>query len=797
MKVLKRILIGVVALLVLVVVVVAIMLQSRKPVYDGKIQITGLKESVEVLYDSYGVPHIYAKNLEDAYLTLGYVHAQDRLFQMEMLRRAAGGRLAEVLGPDLIPIDKLFRTLGLNRFATDQANKNLSADTAAWQRAAHAYQKGINEFIKSGPTPVEFTIIGIPKQEFTARDIYLAVGFMSFGFAEGLRVDPVLEKIKSERGEEYLKVFNISTPPDAIRIPVESGPARQATTRRLVAAVSNALESLPIPMLIGSNGWVVSGDRTSSGFPILANDTHIGFSQPPPFYEAHLEFPDHSFYGHYLAGIPFGLLGNNRFCGWGLTMFENDDTDFFTETVNPNNANQVRFKDQWEELTSRQEIIHVKGQTDVLLEVRASHHGYLINGILDNTEPSTPVALSWTLTSSGNNDALEAAWRLNHATSLSDATRAASLFSAPGLNVMYGDTEGNIAWWACARLPIRPAHVQSKFFLDGASGLNEYNGYYEFSKNPHSINPVSGFVYSANNQPDSVDGVLYPGYYYPRSRPERITSLLSADKRWTIHDMQVVNTDVVSQTAKAISKEMAARLRSLNDAEFEPLIRPLEQWDGDHQIDAIAPSIYYNLLSQLLYSSMHDELGSKAFNSLMHTSVVKGSYLRILQSESPWWDDTLTSDIHETRQDIYRRAAKQTLSLLHSTCGNDPEGWTWGKVHTLTHRHPLAAVKPLDRIFNVGPFSVPGGLEVINNLSFEIDTTGMFNVTSGPALRKVTDFGDVQHGKTVGPTGQSGNIMSDFYDDQAAMYATGGSRTMLMNRAEIEKNLKGKLVLAP
>jgi len=797
MKILKRILIGVVAILLLIILSAIIYLQTQKPNYSGEVTLQGLKTEVEINYDNYGVPHIYAQNAEDAYFALGYAHAQDRLFQMEMLRRAASGRLSEVLGPDLIKVDKLFRTLGINEFAKAHAEKFLSSDTAAFQRAALAYQKGVNEFIRTGKTPLEFTIVGIPKTEFTPQDIYLAVGFMSFGFAEGLRADPVLQKIKIELGDDYLKDLAINTPIDAVRIKSFQGPIKTLKTDSLITAIDEALAQLPVPLWQGSNGWVISGDHTASGLPILANDTHIGFSQPPAWYEAHIEYPGFRFYGHHLAGIPFGLLGQNSFGGWGLTMFENDDTDFFQETLNPDNVNQVKFKDQWEEIKSRIEIIKVKGQPDVELNVRSTRHGNIINGILGELKESdAPVALWWILTQE-TNEALQAAYQLNHVTNFEDAKKAASLFSAPGLNVIYGDKAGNIAWWAVAKLPIRAKHVQSKLFLDGASGNDEYLGFYDFSKNPQSVNPLNGFVYSSNNQPDTVNGILFPGYYYPKARAGRIVQLLSENKKWTVEDVKKIDLDVVSITHPLEGKEMANVLQQSKNEKFKDIIQILQTWNGDHLATDVGPSVFYNMLSQTMFLSMGDELGKDAFKSIMATSVVKNSYLQFLQNEkSPWWDNVVTKGVKETRQQIIEQAAENTLALLTKTSGERVDQWTWNKIHTITHGHALGAVKPLDKIFNVGPLVVDGGSEVINNLSFSLDTTGNYPVTSGPALRKITDFANIENGITVSPTGQSGNVMSKHYSDQAELFATGKFRKMLMAKKDIDV-LKRTLKLVP
>jgi penicillin G amidase len=798
MKILYRLLIGFILLLALVTLVLFVYLQSLKPVLNGTQTLPGLKAEVEVYFDAYGIPHIYAQHEEDAYFALGYVHAQDRLFQMEMLRRAAGGRLAEVLGEDLLKVDKFFRTLGINQFAKAHAAKFLSADTAAFQRMALAYQRGINQYIKTGKTPLEFSLIGIPMEEFTPEDIYLAVGFMAFGFAEGFNADPVLQKIKSELGDDYLADLAVQTPANAVRIKNFKGPVRSAADS-LIAGIQQALEALPIPLWQGSNGWVVSAEKSATGFPVLSNDTHIGYSQPAVWYEAHLEYPGFSFYGHYIAGIPFGLLGNNRYCGFGLTMFENDDVDFFLETPNPDNENQVLFKEQWEELETRIERISVKGRDEVVLEVKSSRHGPVINGIVENTDVvDHPVALAWQLLVL-ENQALQAAYQLNHASTFREARNAVSMFVAPGLNVMYGDTDGNIAWWAAAKLPVRPDHVQSKLFLDGASGNDEYLGYYPFDKNPQAVNPPWGFVYSANNQPDTVDGVLYPGYYYPRSRSGRIVELLFADKKFSVEELQAMMLDVTSRMNADIAHEISGILKAGASADkFSVIANELQNWKGEDKAGTVAPSIYYNMLSQIIFLAMEDELGETALRSILKTSVPKNSYQAfIANQQSPWWDNVTTTDRKETREDIVVQAAENVVSLLTKICGKSPEQWTWGKIHTLTHNHALGAVKPLDKIFNVGPFPVDGGSEVINNLHFKLDNTGYFPVDGGPALRKITNFGDIENGITVSPSGQSGNMMSPHYSDQAGMFATGKFRKMMMNREEIVKHSTNKLVLNP
>ena len=274
--------------------------------------------------------------------------------------------------------------------------------------------------------------------------------------------------------------------------------------------------------------------------------------------------------------------------------------------------------------------------------------------------------------------------------------------------------------------------------------------------------------------------------------------MLSQDKKWTTEDIKTIDLDLISITAPEIALEISTVLESINEPEFRDLVRLLSHWNGDHKAADMVPSVYYNMLSQIMSLAMKDELGATSYHAIMATSVPKNSYLAFLKNDaSPWWDDVNTKEVKETRAMIFKKAAVKTLELLHTTSGNTPEDWAWKKIHTLTHAHPLAVVKPLDKFFNVGPFAVDGGSEVINNLHFDLDTTGYFPVKGGPALRKITDFGNLDAGETVSPTGQSGNVMSPFYDDQAKMFATGKFRKMLMNRKEIETVSRNKLVLKP
>ena len=765
---------------------------NTKPQYDGEINLAGLESTVTIKYDTYGIPHIYAENESDAYFALGYVHAQERLFQMEMIRRVATGTLSEILGNEFIETDKLFRTLSIAE-KSKEFTKKFEQQDLEYKQAALSYFDGVNAFVDDGPSPIEFSLIGVPKQKFSVNDAYNAAGYMSFGFADGFRVDPLTSKIAATIGMDYLSDIALHTIYDSTYIKSYFKPESLALT-----GLSDIVETIPIPLIHGSNSWIVSSEKSATGHPIFENDTHIGFSQPSVWFEAHLEFPGTSLYGHYLSGFPFSILGHNTYATWGMTMFENDDVDLFQERVNPDKSNQIWRINQWQDLGIREESINVKDADAIDFQVRTSDHGPIINDVLlrENTAEQ-PVSVYWEYLHA-ERDIFEATYNLGKSASIDDARRAASLIEAPGLNVMYADIDGNIAWWAAARLPIRPEHVNSKLLLDGSSGKDDYLGYYDFSHNPQSENPPWGYVYSANNQPDTVKGILFPGYYRPIDRAGQIKNIIESKNDWTPVQFQAMTGNNDSPIATLVAKELGAILIKSDDNSLVELGDILLNWNGNHQIESNEPTVYYNVLSWVLYDAMADELGYGEYKDLVNSSVMKRSYLMFISNEeSIWWDDVNTPS-KESREEIIVTASKKALSTIkNSTNSANSSGWTWGKVHSLTHGHPLGKIQALKKYFDVGPYEADGGNEVINSMLFKLDTTGYFPTFAGPAVRTVIDLGDMDGAMSINPTGQSGNFLSDHYDDQAQMFINVEFRPQLMNKAEIEISKASVLTLTP
>lgn len=795
----KKVLYVLLALIILIVTGYQLLKFKSKPKYDGEMTLSGLSSEAEVYFDDFGVPHIYAANAEDAYRAMGYVHAQDRLFQMEMMRRVGTGTLAELLGEDLLDVDKFFRTLGIPKHAAWSTEVWDKAGPSEWKSATEAYIMGVNAFIENGNLPIEYTLLRHKPQPFTINDIHAITGYMSFTFAMAMRTDPIVTKMARQLGPKYLDALSVHTLPEHYQIP-NNYPQRDSLNRIQLKGNSllAMLDRLPVPLLEGSNAWVISGKRTKSGQVLFCNDTHIGFAQPSVWYEAHIEYPGFSYYGNHLAGMPFGLVGHTRHHSIGLTMFENDDQDFFEEKLDPKNATQTIYGDGFKPISIRKEIINVKGKDPIEFEIRESIHGPIVNEVIPEIGRLTtnPVA-SWWVYVLEPTRALEATWKMARASNIQEFEDGVRLIHAPGLNVMYGDNGGNIAWWATAKLPIRPTHVNSKIFMDGSNPDDEPLGWFPFEENPMSINPESGFVASANNQPDTLsNGTFFPGYYYPGDRWNRIAKTVTSRTDWTQESIKSLQIEAINENHPINAKSMIQQVDPSVYAGFETVVETLENWDGSHGLESTAPTLYYKWLYHTLHSMMVDELGEDDFANFVRTFLYVRSVPKLIRSQdSPWWDNVQT-DAAESSKQIIEGALKKSLTELSTLLGSDPSAWEWQKVVVLEHPHPLGAKKPLDKIFNVKAPPVTANEESVNKLAFTITSDGNYKVTSGPAMRIIMDFADVEAAESVLPTGQSGNVFSPWYQDQAVMYATGKYRPMLMNVAAI-KSSKKKLILSP
>lgn len=797
MKILKRIFWFALLAAIGIVAMVILFLFFQKPKYSGTVRMPDLDSTITTYFDPYGIPHIYAKNEEDAFRALGYIHAQERLFQIELIRRVSAGRLSEVFGSKTLEVDKFFRMLGIAQHAERSADVFLSSPDSQVKKDVLAYLTGLNQHILKGKKRMEFLMLNIPREPYTVKDLFLVVDYMSFNFQMGFRTDPVLTRIQKTLGENYLNDI-LKSNQDTSSLLIDS--LAIPSIEKQMSFISELEEILPVKIWSGSNAWALSGNRSVSGKALLENDTHIGIQQPAVWYEAHLESPGFEFYGNFLAGFPFAPIGHTMNHGWGLTMLENDDLDFFIEKTNPDDSTLVLSNDHWEKIATRNEVIKVKDSVSVNLVCRSTHHGPICSDVMPEfkTMTTNPVSACWTFLNF-NNNLMEATWKLAHSESMVEFREAVSMIAAPGLNIVYADAQNNIAWYTAAKFAIRPVDVDASLLQDG-TGANDWQGYYDFDKNPRQENPELGFVLSANNDPQIDTTNIFPGYYVPNDRYVRLRNLLFTKSKFNRDDLERIAIDVKNPVASEISKALISKVSGVSKLKTQIHERAslmLANWDGDHKVTDNGPVVYYKFLYHVFAEAMMDELGEKDFEVFLKTHAQKRMILNFINNDSSAWWDNKNTMVTETENGVIEKAFDKTVQELIVQLGYNPDKWIWGTVHTIEYEHPLGKQKPLDKIFNIGPFPEMGGMETVNNQSFDLNGTGIYKVNLGPALRRVVDFAEPELGYSINPSGQSGNFISKHYSNQVKLYISGKYRKEMMNKDEIKKVCKDILYFQP
>ena len=763
-----------------------------QPQYSGELKLNHLSNEVTVYFDDIGVPHINAQNQKDAYIALGYVHAQDRLWQMELMRRIASGRLSEILGKDLVSLDQFFTGLGIE----EAAHKTIASldKNAESYLLMQAYLEGINQFIEEGKTPLEFSILGVKKEMYTVQDIYNVFGYMSFSFAVAHKTDPLLTEIKEKLGDAYLNELLGATNQN-LTINKNSIPVKiNATISKRVASM---MDNLPVSPFIGSNSWVIGPEKTKNGKVIFANDPHVAFAQPSVWYQNHIKTPNFEIYGFNIALMPFPLLGHNRDYAYGLTMLANDDLNFYIEQENPENPLEYKTEKGYQKYELLDKTIRIKNEKDLTFQVKVSKHGPIMNDLIAHVTDERPIAMNWIYTQLPN-EMLEVSYGISHSNSIGDFKKNVAKIHAPGLNVMYGDAKKNIGWFSSAKLYSLRDGLSSKTYLNGASGKDEIIEFLPFEENPQAVNPSWNYVYSANNQPDSVRGKLYPGYYQPQDRAKRIVSLLEQKDDFSKEDVSKMIYDVKSSTVSNISKHLLKSVVQSNlTASERKVFSILENWDGSYLKTSVGPTIYNRFLYEFLKATYKDELGDGFelfINSQLQDKVLSS---QVNRENSIWWDDVSSEGKVEKRSDIISIAFKRSIVFLQNQLGENIDNWTWNRVISVEYEHTIGKAGGLLRsFFNVGPFETIGGNEVINNQIFKLDSTGYYKVTAGPSTRRVIDFSDIENSQAILPTGQSGNVFSEYYKDQTHKYLEGKFVKMMLNQQEIE-NSENVLIITP
>ncbi|MDO9181445.1 MAG: penicillin acylase family protein [Bacteriovorax sp.] len=781
-----------------IIIYALLFLRSSLPPMDGNLPLKNLTSSVSVIRDQFGIPHIKAKTTKDALRALGFVVASERLFQMEMQRRMSNGELAEVFGNRMLESDKLFRTLGLRQSMFEMIeHKKIrhTLDQKMWSEL-EAFYDGVNQFQSSGKLPIEFTIFGIKPRAFSALDGYAFIGLMSFSFGVATSQDPLMSKLRERLGPKFSNELRNEITPYEIR-EIEKEKNAAIKSKRVVdmrehypvMKILNELEQ-GFPLFEGSNGWVLSGTRSVSGFPILANDPHITYSHPGVWFEAHIDSPDYKIYGHYLSILPFPVLGHNLERGWGLTMSLIDDMDLYREKLNPK-FKSYQFKDKEIPYVERLEIIKIKDERPYEMVVLKTQHGPVMDEVFKN-EADKSLALKWAFNNI-DNDPLLAFYKMGTARNMQEFKSALALGSAPGLNVLYADKK-NIGMWIFGEITKKGTHTPSDLILDGSSGLDEYTGVLSFDQKPHLENPSSGIIISANNRPDTspliTDNIR--GDWQPDDRYKTLQTILTNKEKWSVAELKEIQTLSFNLENKLILDEL------LNTVSFENIwnkeqaknyLKILKKWDFISDVHSSAPSLYYTWCREISKILLKD-LTPEEFETFTKLPNNWNFFKRvILNADSIWWTKF-------DRKKVITDAFNHTLETLRQSLGEDSSGWSWGHLHTIEFVHPIGKMKPFDKIFNIGPIEIDGAANEINNQKPNGYLDGQ-KVKAGPSTRRIISFDHPEISWGILPTGNSGHLMSPFYKDQLKLFIHGLYREEYMGEADILAHQKHELKLLP
>lgn len=763
-------------------------LKKALPQTMGQIDFPGLTEKVQILRDTYGVPHIYAKNEPDLLFALGYTVAQDRFWQMEFYRRLGHGRLSEVLGKDFVQVDRYFRLLtaaGLN----GELPENLSF-------FFESFADGVNAYLEShlDRLPIEFRLLGYAPEPWEVDDYLAILKVVNWGLSSGWGVDLTAAEMLERVGEEKLREAFPPWPGDGpLVIPEET-----RSLSKLLNPVSKTIRLvrslIPISAPAASNSWVVSGKRSVTGKPILANDTHLQLNNPSLWWEVHLVCPTINVSGFVLLGLPGVSIGHNLSTAWGITNVMVDDVDFFIEKINPENPRQYWYKDHWEDMRVIEEIIPVKGQEPVETEILITRHGPIVN---EEKQGSKDKAISarWAFTEA--QQSAMASYLLLKAEDFRDVKRALRYWEMPGQNFVFADTKGNIGYWCSAAIPMRSGG-DGLLPVPGWTGEYEWEGYVPFVNRPHLLNPEEGSIATANNK---IIGASYPyvisHYWEPMDRITRIRQLLTAKARVSIEDVKRMHQDNYCVLAAEMTPYIIDVLkRRFSDENAEKAADILSGWDFVMEEDSVGACLFAVTFRMLMENVFKDELGKELFENYVRMVSFPPRAIRMMfrKGSSPWFDNVNTPEA-ETLEDLMVTSLSQAFDELKDTIGGEMDRWIWGRIHTLTFEHVLGKRKLLDLIFNLGPFPVAGDNLTINKKQYPYDKP--YSVNHGVSQRMIVDFSNMHESLHVLPTGESGHLKSPHYKDQIELYLGGRYHIAWTNRDDVEKNSEAILILRP
>ena len=756
--------------------------------YEGTISDLDVEDTVEVYFDDYGVPSVFASNDSDMYKAAGYIGARDRLFQMSFMKYAYKGQLSLVLNDSLFAEDTFLRTLGFEKIAKETLEKVPSSTLQHLEDTCF----GINTYVQSlSPQdyPLEFKLIGVEKLPiFEPLDIVALSTMMAWelqgGWDSELFFGAINEQLGSDYLNEILPFYNDSF------ITIASNDVLLKSYQDFASDTKKIREILKTDRDgYGSNAWVVSGSKTDTGFPLLANDPHLSYGQPPWWYEIRLKSDNYNFGGYGLYGFPLPVIGHNDHIGWGFTNVMTDDMDFYVETLNEDKT-QYMLDGIWKDLKIEQETISLKSGDKKTIIIRSTHRGPIVSDIHPDAKGQSK-AISFKWTEFDAFDETTALFMLAKATNWDEFSDASKLFGAPGQNWTYADKDGNIGWRPNSKIPIRLGAEQLIPF-DGSTSKHDWTGYVPFDEMPYVYNPEKGYISNGNNKTIDDDYPYYISRYWADpSRGEQIDRRLKVNSKLDVEDMKSILNEITSPFAQEYSTLFIKNYSEGFSEKGDEIHDILNGWDGVESIDSDATVVFHAIYIQLVQNLFQDELqsfGNDSFDTFYSLKYIRSLAIRSIfdRNATLWVDNVLTSK-KETLNDIVNQSFDDAHDFLTKNYGN-PKELTWGDVHQVTYRHRLNGDPLVKRFinFSIGPFPMAGSGMTPRAASYSVSDP--FDVRAGSSMRRVIDFANFDNGFSILPTGQSGVFKSPHYRDQTSLYNKGKFKPFKFSESVIKED---------
>jgi penicillin G amidase len=764
-------------------------LKRTRPTLEGSLVVTRLASPVKIARDIYAIPHIIAENPHDLFLAQGFVTAQDRLWQMDLTRRIALGRLSEIFGEETVDMDYFMRASEIDELAKkiygyldDQTRSELLA-----------FADGVNCYMNSGKRPIESLILRYKIEPWTPTDtisIHLLYALnLSINMDEEIFVNQAIKLLGEKKAKSIFKDFRVET----------FNGVKGAT--KLMRRDSDFMRGYRIAKQMfglfssygASNGWVVDGTKSASGKPMLANDPHMRIRIPSVWYEIHLRAPGINAIGATFPGTPYVMIGHNEKVAWGFTDSMADRVDLFIEKLKPDDTTKYWFQHHWENIRTKTVEIRVKsksGYTTLAKEINYTRHGLIINPFRTGQEDI--LSMKWSA-SEVEDRTLVGLSKLNRAKGVKELMSGGKYGKIYTQNMIFADVDGNIGYQLVGGIPNR-LKGNGKFPVPGWSGEYEWRGFIPDEALPYSLNPTSHFIVTANNK---LLGEDYP-YLISNSwvspyRSRRITSLLDENNRLSIRDFEHMQADVHSLPASLFVQSI--RGIKANDPDVKWALDELSNWDCDVTSKSMPTLLYEVTRFHLLRNTFEDELG-EIFPSFLQNLEFNTKFIDdvIADPDSVWWDKVDTKE-REKRKDIVLMSVKDATADIKGKLGAKTDGWVWGAVHKYKFEHPLGKVRGLGYIFDPNPVPAEGDRDTINNSYFSYDNP--FDVNKISSYRVIVDLSDMDNAISMNSTGQSGDPLSRFYSDNIRKWARGEYKTLFFDKDSIERNSWKQLWLLP